>query len=287
MPWPSRDRSIPPIAQTDQDRALQPRADGGEYSRVGIAPDNDDQHQPPLETGRHGVVWIPGSQRLQDEDDEECARAEQSRDQDEAGQPATEQNGRARNGSRDEVADRSILHLLRHDGRAEDDGDERHDRLHDEQVADGGRGHIGVRRCELRDEERHEDRDGDEAQAQKRTARKERALEVGQEDVIAVSWSKLDDLWIASDLSLPFSLEGFTTRWVQNTFEKLNDVIGATIQSVKLGRGEMSIRGHDIEIWTRLLIQTDGGWLEIFNALDENGYDFHLNAPADTFTDCV
>jgi len=49
----------------------------------------------------------------------------------------------------------------------------------------------------------------------------------------------------------------------------------------------MSIEGRDIEIWTRLVIQVDGGWLEIFNALDENGYAFQRQKPDGEFLPCV
>jgi hypothetical protein len=112
-------------------------------------------------------------------------------------------------------------------------------------------------------------------------------LQVGPKTCIAIAWSGYDDLWLAMDLSLPFSVEGSTIRWVKNSIEKINSAIGATIHSVTLGRGEMSIEGRDIEIWTRLMVQTDLGWLEIFNALDENGYDFHLKKPVGTFVSCI
>jgi hypothetical protein len=49
----------------------------------------------------------------------------------------------------------------------------------------------------------------------------------------------------------------------------------------------MSVEGRDVEVWTRLLIQTDNGWLEIFNALDENGYDYHSERPGGTLMPCV
>jgi len=54
-----------------------------------------------------------------------------------------------------------------------------------------------------------------------------------------------------------------------------------------LGRGEMSIEAKEVEIWTRLLIQVDEGWLEVFNALDENGYAFHAERPAGIFVPCI
>ncbi len=104
---------------------------------------------------------------------------------------------------------------------------------------------------------------------------------------ISISWSRFDDLWIADDLSLPFSVEGSTIRWVGNGIEILKPALGATIGSVMLGRGEMSIEGREIEIWTRLLIQVDERWLEIFNALDENGYALHSGRPTGTFIRCL
>ncbi len=112
-------------------------------------------------------------------------------------------------------------------------------------------------------------------------------IEWGADRLIAVSWSKFDDLWLRTDASLPFSIEGLTVRWVHNSIDRLNAVIGSIILSVMLGRGEMSIQGRDIEIWTRLLIETDKGWLEVFNALDENGYDFHLHKPDGVFVSCI
>lgn len=106
-------------------------------------------------------------------------------------------------------------------------------------------------------------------------------------DVIAISWSRFDDLWIAGDLSLPFSVEGSTIRWVSNSIDRINAAVGASIRSVMLGQGEMSIEGREIEIWTRVLIQLDKGWLEILNALDENGYDFYTERPTGNFIPCL
>lgn len=105
--------------------------------------------------------------------------------------------------------------------------------------------------------------------------------------MVAVSWSKFDDLWLANDDSLPFSIEGSTTRWVANGLPEWNACLGATISAVLLGRGAMSIEGRDIEIWTRLVLTLSRGWLEIFNALDENAYAFHEVMPDGEFVDVV
>ena len=105
--------------------------------------------------------------------------------------------------------------------------------------------------------------------------------------LLAISWSRFDDLWLADDLSLPFPIEDSTIRWVNNDIEGINAAVGASIESVMLGRGEMSIGGNPVEVWTRLVMGLDGGWLEVFNALDENGYAFHIGRPAGDFIPCL
>jgi len=106
-------------------------------------------------------------------------------------------------------------------------------------------------------------------------------------EAVSVSWSKFDDLWVEEGTPLPAWSEGSTVRWVRDGHDGLNQALGGVIRSVSLGRGEMSVEGRDIEIWTRLLIEADAGWLEVFNALDENGYAFHALMPAGRFMRCV
>jgi hypothetical protein len=105
--------------------------------------------------------------------------------------------------------------------------------------------------------------------------------------LLSVSWSRFDDLWLSNDLSLPFAAEDATTRWKTNGIEKLVAAIGKSIQGVWLGRGEMSIESRDIEIWTRLVFDLGGSWLEVFNALDENAYELHLDKPDGEFRKCT
>ena len=112
-------------------------------------------------------------------------------------------------------------------------------------------------------------------------------LYTGQNTLVAVSWSRFDDLWLENDTSLPFPTDGSTIRWITNGLKSINPVLGSSIGSVMLGRGEMSIEGRPIAIWTRLLIRVDVGWLEIFNALDENGYAFHSERPEGSFIPCL
>ena len=104
---------------------------------------------------------------------------------------------------------------------------------------------------------------------------------------VSVSWSQFDDLWLGNDNSLPFDVEDATTRWVENDIPNINDCLGRTIQGVMLGRGQMSLEGREIEIWTRLVIDLGDRWLEVFNALDENGYGFYKTMPTGEFVKCI
>ena len=112
-------------------------------------------------------------------------------------------------------------------------------------------------------------------------------LYTGPDRLLAISWSRFDDLWLADDSSLPFPIGDSTIRWVSNGVEGINAAVVASIESVMLGKGEMSIGGNPVEIWTRLVIGLDEGWLEVFNALDENGYAFHADRPAGVFIPCL
>lgn len=105
--------------------------------------------------------------------------------------------------------------------------------------------------------------------------------------VISISWSKFDDLWLSPDATSPYSFEGSAIRWVDNAIGELQVIPGSVLQSVSLGRGNMSVDGKEIEIWTRLLLKLDRGWLEIFNALDENGYSYHTATPSGEFKFCL
>ena len=105
-------------------------------------------------------------------------------------------------------------------------------------------------------------------------------------DIVSILWSKFDELWIANDLSLPFPLMGMTVRWVENRVDSINLALGATIQSAMLGQNEYYAEDFAFEMWTRLVIQVGDGWLEVFNAGDENGYAYHDSKPSGTFKSC-
>lgn len=105
--------------------------------------------------------------------------------------------------------------------------------------------------------------------------------------VIAVSWSGFDDLSLRKDEVLPSWVSGSTIRWTRNSIDELNDALGGVIGQVMLGEGEMSIEGRRIEVWTRLLIEVGGRYMEVFCALDQNGYALHDRMPEGRFVSCV
>lgn len=110
------------------------------------------------------------------------------------------------------------------------------------------------------------------------------AFDNGQ--IIAVAWSRFDDLWLSNDLSLPFDIYDSKVRWVENAFEEVNRLIGGAILSVSLGQGCLELEDQKISLDTRLIIETDQGVMDIFNALDENGYAY-LPARPQNLTVCV
>lgn len=105
---------------------------------------------------------------------------------------------------------------------------------------------------------------------------------------LSLSWQKFDDLAIFIGRQLPFSLVGSTVRFIDEGFAELDSVIGKIIQAVYLGRGDMTVENEPIEIWTRILVEfTDGSSLEIFNALDENGIEYHQSKAVGEFKKCI
>jgi hypothetical protein len=104
---------------------------------------------------------------------------------------------------------------------------------------------------------------------------------------VSLAWSHFDRLWLETGLALPFSIEGMTVRWAENSIPSINPFIGAEVNGVKLGRGDASINGCPLEIWTRLLLVFEAGCLEVYNALDENGYAVHSHIPPGEFIKCV
>ncbi len=105
---------------------------------------------------------------------------------------------------------------------------------------------------------------------------------------LSISWDKFDDLAIEEGRVIPFSLCGYTVRWLCEGVEILEKVLGKTLTSVSLGIGEMNLDGRDIEIWTRVLLSlNDESTLDIFNALDENGIELFSEKPKGESIKCT
>lgn len=100
-----------------------------------------------------------------------------------------------------------------------------------------------------------------------------------QEKVVSVSWSYFDRLFIAGDYSLPFDLSDAEVGWKTNRIEGFSMFLGQTLQGVSFGQGDMTVEGKAVDIWTRLLLEFDKGWVEIYNGLDENAFAFHETKP--------
>jgi len=105
--------------------------------------------------------------------------------------------------------------------------------------------------------------------------------------MVSIAWSKFDDLWLSNDDSTHFQPDPKSTRWVDGVPSELAWAVGGTVVGASLGRGEMSLEGHDVEIWTRLIVNLGDRWLEVYNALDENGYSLHDSEPAGEFVKCI
>jgi hypothetical protein len=110
----------------------------------------------------------------------------------------------------------------------------------------------------------------------------------GRSDIVSVAWTKFDDLLVTPDDSIPdWYSESTHIRWVDDQIPQLNECVGKVLRNVRIGRGEMGIGGVDIEVWNRLMLDLDGVWFEIFNALDENGYAHHIQSPDGEFHSCL
>lgn len=111
-------------------------------------------------------------------------------------------------------------------------------------------------------------------------------LYFGHDSLVSLAWSHSDKLFISNDKSINFSTEGSEVRWVSETIDVVRPALSGTLKSVELGRGEQSFGEQKIEIWTRLILEQDNGWLEIFNGLDENAFRFHRDKPIGEFIRC-
>jgi len=113
-------------------------------------------------------------------------------------------------------------------------------------------------------------------------------LYFGADNRVSVSWWKFDELWLSSAASVPpWLADSSGVRWVESEIVEVDRFMGKHLVGVELGRGEMTIDGKDHEIWTRLLLDFGGCWLEICDGLDENAYVVHDRHPTGDFAACV
>lgn len=104
--------------------------------------------------------------------------------------------------------------------------------------------------------------------------------------IISIAWWYLDNLRISGDDSVYFFVEPDEIRWLCNENVIIRPAVSGTLKSVMLGRGDLVVGNEEIEIWTRLLLEFDTGWLEVFNNLDENGFAFYAEKPVGVFVKC-
>jgi hypothetical protein len=92
--------------------------------------------------------------------------------------------------------------------------------------------------------------------------------------VVSICWSKFDDLCVLPGRYQPHSLVGYEVRWVGEGLAVLDDLLGRALQGVWLGAGQMAFGANEVPIWSRLIMElAEGSPIEIFNALDENGFE--------------
>jgi hypothetical protein len=115
-------------------------------------------------------------------------------------------------------------------------------------------------------------------------------LHIGPGAPVCVSWSETAELWIDEGRALPFHAtgEGYQYRWVVNTLLDLEPLRGGILRAADIGRFLLfPTTLHSFPEWYRLLLEFDRGWLEVFNASDENGYAVHAARPAGEWVRCA
>lgn len=114
-------------------------------------------------------------------------------------------------------------------------------------------------------------------------------LKIGPGPPVCVSWSETSELWIDAGSALPFPAtgEGYQYRWVVNVRPALEPLRGCALRAVYLGCIEDPwVFKAYMPSW-RLLLGFDRGWLEVFNAMDENGYAVHAARPDGEWVRCA
>ncbi|WP_139216209.1 hypothetical protein [Shimia haliotis] len=103
------------------------------------------------------------------------------------------------------------------------------------------------------------------------------------ERCVSVAWSYFDKLFVTDDQTLPFDPEDCEVEWRANRLTCFAPLLEQPLRSIWLGQGDMTLGSEPVEIWTRLLLEFEKGWMEIYNGLDENAYAFHKKMPQGKF----
>jgi hypothetical protein len=115
-------------------------------------------------------------------------------------------------------------------------------------------------------------------------------LHIGPGAPVCVVWDGTSELWIGEGDALPFPAtgEGDQYRWAANALPILAQLLGCTLRAVHLGR-DAADELDDLAFTHgyRLLLELDREWLEVFNALDENGYAVHATMPDGAWVRCA
>lgn len=116
-------------------------------------------------------------------------------------------------------------------------------------------------------------------------------LHIGPGAPVCVVWMYTYRLLIECDAPVPHWntwTEPDQFRWAANALPLLEPLRGGTLRSAHLGR-DTNLAPNDLAFneWNRLLVEFDRGWLEVFNALDQNGYAVHAARPDGEWVRCA
>ena len=100
---------------------------------------------------------------------------------------------------------------------------------------------------------------------------------------VSVGWSHFDKLFLSKDDSLNFATDGCEVRWKTNYAASVCRVLGQSLESFALGGGRVDSWNDDSVDWTRIILDFETGWLEIYNGIDENSFSFHPEKPTGVF----
>lgn len=115
-------------------------------------------------------------------------------------------------------------------------------------------------------------------------------LHLGPGEPVMVRWSVIELLVVDFDEPLPPWDESANPDFgsVVNALPELNPLCGCALRAVYLDATDDHWEGASLVLRRpRLLLEFDRGWLEVFNALQENGYTTHATRPDGEWIRCA